>query len=76
MPSFEKDMQQNSNGGKAKEGQEGCVQLIVSGSDSAKPLDFLKETLKEMPLLVKISVSWPGNRNVALGRDHAIFPML
>ena len=37
--------QQNSDGGKIHKGQEGSIQLVISGGDSAKPLDFPEKTL-------------------------------
>ena len=37
--------QQNSDGGKIYKGQEGSIRLVISGGDSAKPLDFPEKTL-------------------------------
>ena len=56
--------------------QERGVQLVIFGSNSAKPLDFLKETLDQMPLFAQMPIYRPGIRNIALGQDHVISPML
>ena len=67
--------QQNSDGGKIHKGQEGSIRLVISGGDSAKPLDFLEKTLHQMALLIQVPVNRPRIGNVALRRDHIIGPV-
>ena len=62
--------QQNSDGGKIHKGQEGSIRLVISGGDSAKPLDFLEKTLHQMALLIQLPVNRSGITNVALRRDY------
>ena len=52
------------------------VRLVVSGSNSAEPLDFQEEILNQMSFLVQIPVYWPGIRHVALGWNHVTNAML
>lgn len=68
--------QQNSDGGKIHKGQEGSIRLVISGGDSAKPLDFLEKTLHQMALFIQMPVNRPGIGNVALRRDHIAGPVL
>ena len=62
--------QQNSDGGKINEGEKGSIQLVISGGNSAKPLDFLEKALHQMALLIQMPVNRPGIGNIALRRDH------
>lgn len=48
--------QQDSNRGKVGEGEKRGIQLIISGSNSPKPLDFLKEILNRMSFLVQMLI--------------------
>ena len=66
--------QQDSNSGKVDEGEKRDIQFVVSGSNSPKPLDFLKETLNQMPLLVQMPIYGPGLGNIFLRRNHITGP--
>ena len=68
--------QQNSDRGKMHKGQEGSSRLVISGGNSAKPLDFLEKTLHQMALFMQMPVNRPGIGNVALRRDHIAGPVL
>ena len=57
-------------------GQEGSSRLVISGGNSAKPLDFLEKTLHQMALFIQMPVNRPGIGNVALWRDHIAGPVL
>ena len=60
---------QNSNSSDKNKGQKRIVVLIVSCRNSAKPLNFLKEALYQMPLFVKPPVTIPRIRIIVLGWD-------
>ena len=68
--------QQNSDGDKINEGEKGSIRLVISGGDSAKPLDFLEKTLHQMAFFIQMPVNRPGIGNVALRRDHIAGPVL
>ena len=68
--------QQDSNSGKVDEGQKRDIQLVISGGNSTKPLDFLKETLDQMSFLVQVPIHRPRFGNIALRRDHIAGAML
>lgn len=51
--------QQNRDGGKIHNGREGSIRLVISGGDSAKPLDFLEKTLHQMAFSI-IDASQPA----------------
>lgn len=38
-------------------GQEGSSRLVISGGNSAKPLDFLEKTLHQMALFIQMPVN-------------------
>ena len=67
--------QQNSDGVKIHKGREESSRLVISGGDSAKPLDFLKKTLHQMALFIQMPVNRTGIGNVALRRDHIAGPV-
>ena len=68
--------QQNGDGGKRNESEEGTIQSVISGSDSAKPLDLLEEALHQIALLIQGPLYRPGIGDVALGRNHTAGPVL
>ena len=59
--------QQNSDGGKIHKGQEGSIRLVISGGDSAKPLDFLEKTLHQMALLIQMQLTGQGSETLLCG---------
>ena len=68
--------QQDGNSSMVNKCQKKFIEFFVSGSNSPEPLDFLKEALDKMPLLIQIPVYQPEIRHIALGRDHIISFML
>ena len=68
--------QQDSDSGKEDESKKRGVQLVISGGNSAEPLNFLKETLDQVPLLVQMPSYRPRFRDITLGRNHIVGPML
>lgn len=62
--------QQDSNSSKVDEGQKRDIQFVISGSNSPKPLDILKETLNQIPLLVQMPIYGPGVGKIFLRRNY------
>lgn len=50
--------------------------MAALGSNSAEPLNFLEETLDQLPLLVQVPVYQSGIKHIALGRNYIMSPML
>jgi len=63
------------NGSEINESEERGIKVVVSGSDSAEPFDFLEETFNQVAFLVQPPINWPEIGGIAFGRDGAAGPM-
>lgn len=48
-------------------GQEGSSRLVISGGNSAKPLDFLEKTLHQMALFIQMQSTSQGSETLLCG---------
>ena len=64
--------QQNRDGGKIHNGREGSIRLVISGGDSAKPLDFLeKNTLPDGVLYIDASQPARDRKRCCAAGSHS-----
>jgi len=60
--------QQKGNSSKINKGQIGSIPLVISSSNTTKPLAFQEEALNQMTLLVKPPIAIPGISGIAFRR--------
>ena len=67
---------QKPNRSKENKGKEGNSKFIITGSDSAKSFDLVKEAFYQMTLLVDMVITRPGIGHAFPGRDGVISTVL
>ena len=62
--------QQDSDSGEVNESPKRSVEFVIAGRYLMKPLEFLKEALNQMAILVGIPTYRPWIADIALWRDR------
>ena len=68
-------LQQNNNSRDEDKGQEGIVELVVAGKNSAEPFELLEKAFHQMAFLIGMPVYRPWIVGAALRRDRIGGPL-